>query len=56
MKLNSDTIATIFGAIAASAQLLGQSGVIDPTTSGTISAIAIALLGWISNKPKTSLN
>lgn len=52
MKLSPDTLATIFGAASAISQVLGQSGVIDQTTAGTISAIAIALLGWISNKPK----
>lgn len=56
MRLNSDTLATIFGATSAIAQLLGQSGVLDPTTSNTVSAIAIALLGWVSNKPKTTFN
>lgn len=52
MKLTPDTLATIFGTAAAVAQVLGQSGIINQPTSTAISSVAIALLGWISNKPK----
>jgi uncharacterized membrane protein len=53
MKLTPDTLATIFGSVSAIAQMLGQTGVVNQPTAGTISAIAIALLGLVSNKPKS---
>lgn len=52
MKLTSDTLATIFGVVSATAQLLGQAGVLNQPTSTAISAVAIALLGLVTNKPK----
>lgn len=56
MKLTPDTLATIFGSASAIAQVLGQTGVVDQTTATALSAIAIALLGWVSNKPKVPVS
>lgn len=50
MKLTPDTLATLFGSVSAVSQILGEMGTLDKATAGTISAIAIALLGYFSNK------
>lgn len=50
MKLTPDTLATIFGSVSAASQILGEVGALNKVTAGTISAIAIALLGYFSNK------
>lgn len=56
MKLNTDSLTTIFGLVASAAQFLGQFGVINQPTSGAISAIAVALLGYFSNKKSPDNN
>lgn len=56
MKLTPDNLATLFGAAAAIAQVLGQSGIVSTSVSTPISAVFVGLLGWITNKNKPTLN
>ena len=51
MKITTDTLASIFGAVAGAAQIAGQAGVINQQVASSISSVAVILLGLVSNKP-----
>ncbi|MBW4667196.1 MAG: hypothetical protein KME60_07075 [Cyanomargarita calcarea GSE-NOS-MK-12-04C] len=54
MKVNTNTLASIFGSIAGVAQVLGQTGVISKDVATSVSAIAVVLLGFVTNNVPTT--
>lgn len=57
MKLNKkqlDVVATVLGAVAGIATVLGTQQIINPRLAGTISGVSTVLLGVVTQRPADS--